>query len=179
MTLYAYFIRHLLFVAITAGAASCISLIGGIGIEAVQDKLLPLVPLMVALPALNTMVGDYAAIVAAHAGNPAEKKATKHKLAQAIARVIWVNIIGIIALSVIVAWQRDYLISMDFLLKFTGFVVVAMGSVIFSMLGITAVLDKILERHKFNADDILIPVVTTITDVMMLTLIALAAVFLF
>ncbi len=67
-------IRGFLFVVITVAAASSISLIGGFGLEVVQERILPLIPLIIAMPALNTMVGDYAAIVAAHASDPGENK---------------------------------------------------------------------------------------------------------
>jgi cation transporter-like permease len=173
------FLRRLFFVVLTTGGASCISLIGGVGIEAVQNKLLPLVPLLIALPALNTMVGDYAAIIAAHATDPAERKHTKRELAHAIAKAIWVNIVGVLLLSIVIAWQRDYLFTGIFMTKFILFVVIAMLGVVAGMFGLTALLDKVLENHKLNPDDILIPIVTTITDVFMLGLIALAAVFLF
>jgi len=169
----------LLFSALTAGAASCFSLIGGIGIESVQEKLLPLVPLVVALPALNTMVGDYAAIIAAHAGDPAEVAKTKRQLARAISRAVVVNIIGIIILSLAIAVYRDYSVTGQFLLKFVLFVVFAFASIIIFMFSITTILDRILERRKLNPDDILIPIVTSITDILMLGLIALAAVTLF
>lgn len=171
--------RHLAFVVVTTGAASCISLIGGIGIEAVQEKLLPLVPLLIALPALNTMVGDYAAIIAAHATDPGERKHTKKELALAISKAIWVNIAGVLLLSIVIAWHRDYLFTGVFLIKFVLFTTVSMLGTVAGMFGLTAILDKLLENHKLNPDDILIPIVTTVTDVFMLGLIALAAVFLF
>lgn len=169
----------LLFCAITAGAASCLSLIGGIGIEAVQDKLLPIIPLVVALPALNTMVGDYAAIIAAHAGDPAEREQSRKQLARAISRAVWVNIVGIIVLSLAIAIQRDYLITADFAIRFVLFVVVAFVAIIVFMFTITTVLDRLLEQKNLNPDDVLIPVVTTITDVLMLGLISLAVVSIF
>lgn len=177
MKLHRY-IRHVIFVVVTVGGASSISMIGGIGIQAVEDKLLPLVPLIIALPALNTMVGDYAAIIAAHAADPAEHKKTKRKLMHAISRAIWVNIIGLIILSVVIAWQRGYVFTPEFAIKFVLFIVIAMVSVISIMFGITALLDRLLERKKLNPDDILIPIVTSVTDVLMLGLIALAAVIL-
>lgn len=172
-------LRHIVFVILTVGGASAISLIGGIGLEAVKEKLLPLVPLIIALPALNTMVGDYAAIIAAHASDPAERPFTKRVLAHAIAKAIWVNIIGVLILSIVIAWQRDYLFTGIFLAKFIAFVVFAMLAVVAGMFGLTAALDKFLENEKLNPDDILIPIVTSVTDVMMLGLIALAAVLLF
>ena len=173
------YFRRVAFVVFTTGGASCISLIGGIGIEAVQVKLLPLIPLLIALPALNTMVGDYAAIIAAHAGDPEEGKHDKKTLAKAIAKAIWVNIIGVLVLSVVIAAMRNYLFTGLFLTKFVLFVVLAMGSIVAIMFGLTIALEKILEHRKLNPDDILIPIVTTITDVMMLVAITLAAVFLF
>ncbi len=171
--------RRFMFIVITTGAASCISLLGGIGLEAVIERILPLVPLIIALPALNTMVGDYAAIIAAHAGDPAEQKQTKHQLARAIGKAIWVNIIGILLLSVIIAWQRDYLFTAAFLIKFIIFVSISMISVVVGMFGLTTALDRLLQHKKLNPDDILIPIVTSITDVFMLGLITLAALLLF
>lgn len=168
-------LRSLIFIAFTTGAASCISLIGGVGLEAVQAKILPLVPLIIALPALNTMVGDYAAIIAAHAADPAERRGTKKKLAKAIAKAIWVNIIGVLVLSIIVAAQRGYLFSGGFVTKFVLFVIFSMLAIVAGMFGLTALLDRILENKRLNTDDILIPIVTSITDVAMLGLVVLSA----
>jgi cation transporter-like permease len=168
-------IRKLLFIIFSVGGASCISLIGGLGLESVQEKILPLVPLLIALPGLNTMVGDYAAIIAAHAGDPAERSNTKKQLAKAMTRVIWVNIIGILSLSIFLALHRGYVLEQLFLIKFVLFVVVAIVGVIAAMFSITIVLDKLLEKHRLNPDDVLIPIVTTISDIFMLGLIALAA----
>lgn len=171
--------RSIVFIGISAGLASCISLIGGIGLEIVAERLLPLVPLIVAMPALNTMAGDYAAIIAAHAGDPAEAKKSKKELIKAVSRAIWVNIIGVLILSIFIAYQRDYLFSTVFMTKFIVFVVVSMIAVVTAMFAITTILDKILEKQKLNPDDLLIPVVTSISDLLMLGLIALSAVILF
>lgn len=172
-------LRRLLFIVLTTAAASCVSLIGGVGLEAVEERILPLVPLIIALPALNTMVGDYAAIIAAHACDPAERVSTKRKLAKAIAKAMWVNIIGVLLLSIVIAWQRDYLFTTLFLVKFISFVIIAMIATIAAMFSITIVLDKILEGKKQNPDDLLIPIVTSVTDVLMLGLVTLSVLFLF
>lgn len=168
-------LRRLLFIILTTAGASCISLIGGIGLEAVQARILPLVPLIVALPALNTMVGDYAAIIAAHASDPAERTSTKKTLAKAIAKAMWVNIIGVLVLSTVIAQRAGYLFTGLFLTKFAIFVVGAMISIIAAMFVITIVLDRLLANHRLNPDDVLIPVVTSISDVLMLSLVAAAA----
>jgi cation transporter-like permease len=172
-------LRKLGFIIFTVGGASAISLIGGLGLEAVHEQILPIIPLLIALPALNTMVGDYAATIAAHAGDPAERSTTKRTLLKAISKVIWINIAGVIALSLVLAARRGYALEQIFLIKFVCFVIIAMLSVIAVMFLITIVLDKLLEKNHLNPDDVLIPVVTTISDIFMLGLIALATIALF
>lgn len=154
-------------------------MIGGIGIEFSEKEFLPLVPLVIALPALNTMVGDYATIIAAHAGSPGEQASSRRKLIKAIAKSTLVNIIGTIGLSLFLAYHRGYIATPVFMIKFGIFVLLAVASIVAAMFFITYTLDKILERRKLNPDDVLIPIVTTITDVFMLGLIALAARFMF
>lgn len=175
MSLSAFYkLRKLSFIVITVAGASCISLIGGLGFEAIQNKALPLIPLILVLPGLNTMVGDYAATIAAHAGDPAEKKGTKKLLAKAIFKAVWVNIIGLTALSLVIATKRGYVLEQAFVIKFVLFVAFSMLAVIGFMLLVTYLLDRLLEKNRLNPDDVLIPVVTSITDVLMLSLVALS-----
>ncbi len=172
-------LRFIVFITFTTGLASTISMIGGIGLEAVADRLLPLVPLIIALPGLNDLVGDYATIIAAHASDPAERKRSKRELAKAISKVLWINILGIITLSLLLANHRGYIFTAGFIGKFIFFVSCSILTVVATLFAITTLLDKVLENRKLSPDDILIPIVTTITDVFMLSLIALAAWFLF
>lgn len=167
------------FIIISVGIASSLSLVGGIGIEIVSDKLLPIVPLVIILPALNSLVGDYATLIAAHAGNPAERNRTKTELVMAMLPSIGVNCIFIVAMGLLLASNRGYVMSWGFVGLFSLFAVVSILLVITAMFFLTQVLDRLLEAHKLNPDDVLIPIVTTISDVLMLTLIALAAVHVF
>lgn len=154
-------------------------MIGGVGIEYVEADLFVIVPLVIALPALNTMVGDYATIIAAHAGNPGEGKLSRRKLVLAVFKSTVVNIIGTVGLSLFIADRRGYDSNYGFVLTFFAFVALSVGAIVSIMFFITYTLDKILEKRRLNPDDVLIPVVTTITDVFMLGLIAVAAKFLF
>ncbi|MCB9822136.1 magnesium transporter [Candidatus Nomurabacteria bacterium] len=63
--------------------------------------------------------------------------------------------------------------------KYVLFVIFSILSVILIMFIITVLLDKLLKHRAINPDDILIPIVTTISDIFMLGLIALAVKFLF
>lgn len=167
------------FVVVTVAAASSISLLGGVGLELSQEKLLPLIPLIIALPALNTMVGDYATVIAAHAGDPNERPRTRRQLIRSIAISVLINIIGVVVLSSLLALRRDYSFTALLFVKFSIFVALAVSGIVVFMFLITLLIDKILDKHRLNPDDILIPVVTSISDVFMLVSVALTANFLF
>ncbi len=167
------------FVIVTTAAASSVSLIGGIGIQTVESKLLPLIPLVIALPALNTMVGDYSTIIAAHAGDPFKRTRTWKQLVTAVGWSIVFNVMGVTILSLLIASRRDFAISLDFTIRFGLFVALAIIASVTFMFFVTYSLDKILEKRRINPDDILIPIVTSVSDVVMLGLIALGAITLF
>src|SRR5688500_12532602 len=167
--------QSLWFIVITTGGASAVSLIGGIGLQVVEHQLLPLVPLLIALPALNTMIGDYSTIIAAHAGDPFERSRSKKELAIAISWSVIINIVGVIALSLLLAIKRGYAPDYAFIVTFSLLVVGAILTCVAFMFFLTFLLDKIMERHRLNPDDILIPVVTSVSDVLMLGMIAFAA----
>lgn len=161
------------FIILTTAAASSVSLIGGIGLEAVAESLLPLIPMIVALPALNTMVGDYSTIIAAHAGDPFERERTRKQLIKAISLSVIFNILGVTILSLILAARRDFDVTLQFTLRFGLFITVAIIATVAFMFFLTYVLDKIFEKRRLNPDDILIPIVTSVADVLMLGTIAL------
>ena len=87
--------------------------------------------------------------------------------------------LGTIVLSLVLAYRSGFELTFEFFVLFSFFVIFSVASIVTVMFFITYALDKILVQKKLNPDDVLIPVVTTITDVFMLGLIALAAKFLF
>lgn len=160
-------------------SASSVSLIGGLGLESIQDKLLPLVPLMMATPALNTMVGDYASVIAAHATKKENRTRKPHQLAWALLPSVLVNASAVSLFCLLIAFKEKYAMDAVFITKFLVFIFGSISAVVASMLIITVIVDKALEKKKANPDDVLIPIVTSVTDVMMLGLITAAAIFLF
>lgn len=165
--------------ALVAGAASSISLIGGLSIELVAERLLPVVPLLIATPALNNMVGDYAAIIAAHIGDPAGRERSRRDLLKLLARVVLVNVVGLLILSLLLAHSRGYISSPDFVLKFGLFIAGVFAFMILSMFAISIWLERLVTRRNLDPDELLIPVVTSITDVAVLSLVAVGALILF
>ena len=173
------YIRFVLFVTLTTGSASIVCLIGGIGLESVSDKILPLIPLIIAVPGMNDTAGNYAAIAAAHATDPISRRYSKKRLIKAITKIIWINILGMIILSLVLAAGRGHVLEPWFVFKFAMFVGSAIILVVGSVFVITTVLDRVLERKRLNPDDVLIPIVTALADVMMLLIISLGVWFIF
>jgi len=171
--------RSFIFVSFTAACASALSLIGGIGLESVATRILPLIPLLIAIPGLNDLVGDYASIIAAHHGGPNETKKTKKELFRAIFRVVGINIGFLILMSLVLAPLRGYVIEPIFIAKFVLFITVAVVLAILTMFALAGFLERVLKNKKINPDELLIPVVTSLADILMLLLVAVAVVLLF
>lgn len=171
--------RSFVFVAFTAALASAISLIGGIGLEAVSDRILPLVPLLIAIPGLNDLVGDYASIIAAHHGDPSENTRTKSQLLGAIFKVIGFNILFLIILSLVLAYYRGYTSDGVFIAKFSLFITSAVLLAIMVMFALAGLLEIVLKNKNINPDELLIPIITSLADIVMLLFVALAVVTIF
>lgn len=165
--------------ALVAGSASCISLVGGLSIELVAERLLPVVPLLIATPALNNMVGDYAAIIAAHIGDPDGRERSRRDLLKILSRVVIVNIVGLLILSLLLAHSRGYMFSSAFIVKFGLFIAGVFVFMILAMFAISIWLERLVTKHQLDPDELLIPVVTSITDVAVLSLVAIGALILF
>jgi cation transporter-like permease len=172
-------LRSIITVALTTGLASALSLLGGIGLEHVSRQILPLVPLLIALPGLNDLVGDYASIIAAHTGDPSERRRSHRELSRAIFHVVGLNIAAIVGLSLIVALLRGYALNLLFALRFALFTAFAVLVVVAFIFWLNRFLDRLLVKHRYNPDDLLIPVSTSIADILMLAIISAAVVLVF
>ena len=167
------------FTCMMVAAASSVSLLGGIGLEAISEKLLPIIPLLIATPPLNTMVGDYASVIAARATDKKYRTRSKLALARDLAPSILLNAFAVSAVSLGVAISRHYALDPVFITKFIIFVFGSIIAVVVAMLIITSTVDRLLKGKAANPDDVLIPIVTSVTDVLMLGLITFAAMWLF
>ena len=171
--------RSFIFVAFTTACASALSLIGGIGLEAVASRVLPLVPLIIAIPGLNDLVGDYASIIAAHHGDPTENSRSKKELLKAIFKVVGLNVVFLILLSVGLAHARGYVTDPNFFVKFSIFIASAVSLAILVMFVLSGTLELVLKRKNINPDALLIPIITSLADVVMLLFVALAVLTIF
>ncbi len=171
--------RSFLFIAFSAALASSISLLGGLGIEYVQEDIILLTPLLIAIPSLTNLVGDYAAIVAAHVGDPAKRNRSLVTLAKGIFTVIWLNIIAILILSLLTGRTRGFEADAVFVIKFTLFISISAVVTVAGMFLLAKTLDILLRKRRINPDELLVPIVTSLADVTMLGLVTLSVITLF
>lgn len=161
--------------AITTSAfAASIGLLGGVALQSVEERLFVLVPLVIALPALNTMAGDYASLIAAHAGDPQNRKHLQRRLTLSLLGAVPISITGVIVISTVLSIYQGYDLDRQFMLQFSAFTAIALTSVVFVVYLLTNALDKYLEKHRVNSDDVLIPFSNVLASVLMLSCFALA-----
>lgn len=161
-------------VMLSAGLAS-IALMGGLGIQAMRDELLSFTPLLIALPAMNAMTGDYATLIAAHVGDPEMYRQRLRKLMLSLLISVPISLVSVTAMSLFVASLQGFTITTSVLVQYIAMIAVAL----ISILGLTIlsifVINKILKNREINSDDVLIPMANTIASVLVLGSFALMA----
>lgn len=158
-------------VLVSATLAS-IGLLGGLGLQAVKEQLLSFAPLIIALPAINAMAGDYATIVTAHVGDPETRKQNMKKLFTALIVSLPVSIAGVSALSLFVSSIQGYTVTQEFIIQFVLYISLALTGVVLVTLILISIINLIVKKQPYSSDDILIPIANTVASI--LTLISFA-----
>lgn len=152
-------------------AASAISLIAGIFLQRIEEKLLVILPLIVILPALNDMIGDFGIIMTSRIttvlykkqGKKKEKIIAKHLLHEIIPIAIF-SAGYISVLAIVISHLRSFPISFGLLwrvLIITGMTTLTLVLLVFFL----AVGGSIyVYKRKLDPDDILIPITTSVAD---------------
>lgn len=159
--------------------SSTITIIGGIGLAVIDKKLYFLLPVLITMPALADMVGDFSTIIASKSVALIEqKKLPRHwehsKVILGLAfNMLWIAllyslIIGLVSL-LIAAWQ-GFPIEGLFVAKFVFIlglinILMVLFLIIFSIrIGI------LVAYHGHDPDNFLIPITTSMADVGVLLL---------
>lgn len=159
----------------TTAAAASIGLIGGIGLQTVTDELLVITPLLLALPAINAMAGDYATVITAHLGDPETSAGDIRKLYKAMVLGVPIGAAGVIGLSLLLAYIQGYGIEASFVRTYSVFVFVSLTSVVIITALTSFLLNWFLAQKQLNSDDVLIPVSNVLASVLILLSVAIAA----
>lgn len=153
--------------------ASLVSSLGGLALENIKSIFISIVPLLVLLPALNDMFGDYGSIVSArfstmlHTGEINGKWWLNKELRKLFAQVLVIAVFLAIAssiVSLIITGFSNYEVSLALALKIIGVVVID-AVLLVSVLCVTAVIAGIyFFRKKEDPNNFLIPIATSIAD---------------
>lgn len=153
--------------------ASLVSSLGGLALENIKTVFVSIIPLVVLLPALNDMFGDYGSIVSSrfstmlHTGQINSKWWLNQELRKLFAQVILIAVVLAIAsaiVSLIITGFSSYEVSITLALKIISVVIVD-AILLVSILCITAVLAGIyFFKKKEDPNNFLIPIATSIAD---------------
>lgn len=152
-----------------------IALAGGMALQAVNNNLVLITPLLIALPALYALVSDLAIVIAGHTGDPDSTRTTFQKLLKSLVIIVPISATGVFALSVGFSYLRDYTFEAGFLGKYAVFVYVSFTSVVLITLLFSFLLKRTLDGMSLNTDDVLIPVANATASVLMLIAVSIAA----
>ncbi len=161
-------------VLLSSGLAS-IALFGGFGIQAVRSQLLSFTPLIIALPAMNAIAGDYVTLIAGHIGDPQLYRQRLKKLLISLVISVPVSIFGVTTMSLFIAYRQGFDISRTVLLTYIFLVAVSLVFILLISVGAIFVINNALRNHKINSDDVLIPLANTLASVLVLISFALIA----
>jgi hypothetical protein len=106
----------------TSAIGASIGLIGGIWLQVAQDRLIAVVPLLIALPALNAMIGDLSSIITAHISDPDSADGNHKKLYKTLLIVVPFSATGVWLVSMFVAYLQEFDITKEFAVEYGLFI---------------------------------------------------------
>ncbi|MCX8194258.1 MAG: magnesium transporter [Candidatus Pacearchaeota archaeon] len=180
MKLFIKIVRESIFVLIIA---ALLSSIGGIALKSVEASLVTIVPLIIILPALNDMIGDFGIILVSRFTTALYM----HKKTKIIAKHLFKDVLLIALISAIYiallgtlfsptkgfSFDIAFLLKMIILTLITTFVLVLINFFIALFAG------KYVYKKKIDPDDVLIPLTTSIADLGAMIVLALLVLWLF
>jgi mgtE-like transporter len=153
--------------------ASLVSSLGGLALESIKEVFVSIIPLVVLLPALNDMFGDYGSIVSSrfstmlHTGKVNSKWWLNTELRKLFAQVLVIAVILAIAsalFSFFITGFSSYSVSLQIALKILCVVIID-AILLVSILCITSVVAGIyFFKKKEDPNNFLIPIATSIAD---------------
>ncbi|MDI6721514.1 MAG: magnesium transporter [Candidatus Aenigmarchaeota archaeon] len=170
--------------------ASVISSFGGVGLENVKEKFIAIIPLLIMLPALNDMIGDFGTIVSSkftsmiYTGKINLKKgimqsADFRKLVRNVFCVALISSLYLSIASYLLAYYKGFAFNAVILAKIIG-VAVLCTLVLVSVIFITSVISGLyIYRKKEDPNNFLIPIATSLADLGAMLLFAFVVVRLF
>lgn len=161
---------------------SILSTLGGIGLESIQKKLFIFLPFLIILPAINDMIGDFGGIISSKfttllfLGIIEEEWWKSKKLIDLFLKIIITSFFSslyLIFLAIIFSLIKGLYFDFTFYIKFM-LINILITMVLVIIISLVSILGGFFV-HKKNQDpdNYLIPITTSIADVLTIVLISL------
>ena len=153
--------------------ASLISSLGGLALENMKQIFFSIIPLVILLPVLNDMVGDYGIIVSSrfttllHTGKVKGKWYKNNDLKKLFAQIFIISVITALISSFLALFlSAFYNYGLNIGIIFKIFLIAVMDvSILVSILSLISVFAGLyLYRHGEDPNNFLIPITTSIAD---------------
>ncbi|MGB9708269.1 MAG: magnesium transporter [Candidatus Pacearchaeota archaeon] len=173
-------VRESIFVLVIA---ALLSSIGGVALKSIEASLVTLVPLIVILPALNDMIGDFGIILVSRFTTALYM----HKKINFIARYLFKDVLLIALISAIYiamlgtlfSLARGFSFNLIFLLKIIVLTLITTIILVLINFFIALFAGKYTYKKKVDPDNVLIPLTTSIADLGAMAILALLVLLLF
>jgi len=162
--------------------ASIISSIGGISLQLMEDKLLAIIPLLILIPAMNNMVGDFGCIVSSKfttmlymgkVGGRWWKSRHLHRLFLIILMSSFIMSVFIgVAASVIGYWS-GFFPTFDTFLKVLAIAVLSNLILVGVIFSVSIIGGLAIYHRKEDPNNFLIPITTSVADLLNLVIFAI------
>ncbi len=154
--------------------ASIISSFGGFGLEGIKTLFVSIIPLVILMPALNDMIGDYGTIIASrfstmlHEGKIKKSIFQIDELRKLFIKVLTISMLTTIMafiISLIVAYlTKNYAFTFIGGLKIFTIVIIDALLLIAILFTITIIMGLYLFKKEEDPSNFLIPIATSIAD---------------
>lgn len=168
--------------------ASVLSTIGGIGVESLKAKIALFVPMIIMLPALNDMIGDFGTIISSkfttllYLGKIENKWWNSKELGELFKVIAYVAIISAVYLgiaSTIIAYFKGFAFDWIISLKVLSVALMATAFLVMIIFGVAIIGGLIVFKKGSDPDNFLAPITTSIADLGSMLLFSLMIKFLF
>jgi mgtE-like transporter len=161
--------------------ASIISSIGGISLQFMEDRLLTIIPLLILVPAMNNMVGDFGCIVSSkfttllYLGKVNQKwwkSRHLHRLFLVILMSSFIMSVFIGVAASVIGYWRGFSLSFEVFLKILSIAVLSNFILVGVIFAVSIIGGLAIYRKREDPNNFLIPIATSVADLLNLVIFA-------
>ena len=168
--------------------ASILSSLGGIALHGAQDKIITILPLLILLPALNDMIGDFGTIISSkfttmcYTGKIKENPFKSAYIKDLFITVMTVALLASLYVGILayfIAYTKGFAFTLSLFFRVVGIAVLSTFIIVSFIFVISVILGIRICRKGEDPSNFLIPLSTSIADLCNLAFLSAMAMLLF